>query len=331
MNNNISTTNGNLPPSVEGGGRKRGFRRLGVVLSLLLLPLLLRCCAVTSYLIPSSGMENSLYEGERILVNKWSYGLRLPFMQIWGYHRWQERRVEREDIVVFNNPANATQPHIDKRKVFINRCIGLPGDTLMVDSLFSVVSARRNAPDQKFLYAYPGDKEQELLALLDRLFITPERVLGKDSVRNIRSFSRYEYYLLQQALNDEKWIVPMGEPDTLQLLRPLVVPRKGMTVQVTPWNRTLLLNTLLLHEARKAELKNDTLYVDGKPITEYQFTKDYYWMVSNSPVSISDSRLFGFVPHDHLIGKASLIWFSKKRDSGWFDGFRWERMGERVK
>ena len=67
--------------------------------------LLLRGFAFTSCLIPSTGMENSIFQGERILVNKWSYGLRVPFMSLFSYHRWCESPVRRQDIVVFNNPA----------------------------------------------------------------------------------------------------------------------------------------------------------------------------------------------------------------------------------
>lgn len=76
------------------------------------------------------------FRGERILVNKWSYGLRLPVMSLLSYHRWGERKIRKEDIVVFNNPAAVTEPVIDKREVFISRCIGVPGDTLLVDSIF---------------------------------------------------------------------------------------------------------------------------------------------------------------------------------------------------
>ncbi len=67
---------------------KKGWKIAITIVGVALVVVLLRGCVATSYLIPSSGMENSLYQGERILVNKWSYGLRLPFMKLWGYHRW---------------------------------------------------------------------------------------------------------------------------------------------------------------------------------------------------------------------------------------------------
>lgn len=311
--------------------RKKGWKIAGTVAGIILVVVLLRECVATSYLIPSSGMENSLYRGERILVNKWSYGLRLPFIKLWGYHRWADSPVQKDDILVFNNPANLSEPAIDRREVFISRCIGLPGDTLLIDSLYSVIPSEKNAPDQKFLYTYPRQKEQQLDSLLLILSISPNKLLGQDSVKNVRSFSRYEHYLLEQAMNGKCWLEPIIKEDSIEVLKPLIVPRKGSALRVYPWNRTLLRNTLVLHENKLAEIKNDTLYIDGKPAQHCYFTKDYYWVGANNSINLSDSRLFGFVPKDHIIGKAALIWFSKEKDTSPFSGYRWERIWKSVK
>lgn len=269
--------------------------------------LLLRGFAFTSCLIPSTGMENSLFQGERILVNKWSYGLRLPLMSLFSYHRWCERSVRQQDVVVFNNPAAIGQPTIDRREIYISRCIGTPGDTLLVDSLFSVSSPEAQFnPDKKRLYSYPATKEQLITSLMQTLSITNDGLMGSNDSTHVRSFSRYEYYLLEQAISDQNWIQPLTEKSEKEL-KPLIVPGKGKALRVYPWNITLLRNTLVMHEGKQAEIKNDTLYIDGKPTQHCFFTKDYYWMASNNSVNLSDSRLFGFVPQDHIIGKASLI------------------------
>ena len=292
--------------------------------------LLLRGFAFTSCLIPSTGMENSLFQGERILVNKWSYGLRLPLMSLFSYHRWCERSVRKQDVVVFNNPAIG-QPTIDRREIYISRCIGTPGDTLLVDSLFSVSSPEAQLnPDKKRLYTYPAAKEQLITSLMQTLSITNDGLMGSNDSTHVRSFSRYEYYLLEQAISDQNWIQPLTEKSEKEL-KPLIVPGKGKALRVYPWNITLLRNTLVMHEGKQAEIKNDTLYIDGKPTQHCFFTKDYYWMASNNSVNLSDSRLFGFVPQDHIIGKASLIWFSKEKGTGIFDGYRWNRFFQSVK
>ena len=293
--------------------------------------LLLRGFAFTSCLIPSTGMENSLFQGERILVNKWSYGLRVPLMSLFSYHRWCERSVRQQDVVVFNNPAAIGQPTIDRREIYISRCSGTPGDTLLVDSLFSVSSPEAQFnPDKKRLYSYPATKEQLITSLMQTLSITNDGLMGSNDSTHVRSFSRYEYYLLEQAISDQNWIQPLTEKSEKEL-KPLIVPGKGKALRVYPWNITLLRNTLVMHEGKQAEIKNDTLYIDGKPTQHCFFTKDYYWMASNNSVNLSDSRLFGFVPQDHIIGKASLIWFSKEKGTGIFDGYRWNRFFQSVK
>ncbi len=293
--------------------------------------LLLRGFAFTSCLIPSTGMENSLFQGERILVNKWSYGLRVPLMSLFSYHRWCERSVRQQDVVVFNNPAAIGQPTIDRREIYISRCIGTPGDTLLVDSLFSVSSPEAQFnPDKKRLYSYPATKEQLITSLMQTLSITNDGLMGSNDSTHVRSFSRYEYYLLEQAISDQNWIQPLTEKSEKEL-KPLIVPGKGKALRVYPWNITLLRNTLVMHEGKQAEIKNDTLYIDGKPTQHCFFTKDYYWMASNNSVNLSDSRLFGFVPQDHIIGKTSLIWFSKEKGTGIFDGYRWNRFFQSVK
>ena len=128
-----------------------------ILLTLLIaasLVLLVRTFAFTSCTIPSDGMENTLYRGERVLVNKWSYGLRLPFASLIGYHRWAPAEVERGDVVLFNNPAPA-DPSVpmDSREVFISRCIGQPGDTLMLNHERVATSDGIISPDDKFLYS----------------------------------------------------------------------------------------------------------------------------------------------------------------------------------
>lgn len=301
---------------------KRTGVKLGIVV---LLVLFLRGFAFTSCLIPSAGMEDSILPGERILVNKWSYGLRFPFMSVFSYHRWCESPVKVLDIVVFNNPVAIQQPVIDRREVYISRCIGLPGDTLLVDSLFSIVSPTDSlCPRHSRLYAYSPAKEALLNSLMRTLSIPNEGLVESSDTLHTRRFNFYQYHLLKRALNGQKWIYP-AKANTACKGHPLVVPGKGKALRVYPWNITLLRNTLVMHEGKQAEIKNDTLYVNGEPTQHCYFTKNYYWMGANHAANLSDSRLFGFVPQDHIIGKAAFIWSSKKKNTGYFEGYRWER------
>ncbi len=276
--------------------------------------LLIRMFLVTSCIIPSSGMENSLYQGEGILVNKWSYGLRMPFPSVFGYHRLMPRPVRQGDIVLFNNP-NPKRPDtgIERRELFISRCIGAAGDTLMLNHEWINVGGKVESPDSKALYAYPSAAEDLMLAVLDTVGIEGNSLAGYTPEGHyIRSFSHYEFYLVSQKAAGRICIAPLSEK-TPQEVHPFVVPRKGIAVKVYPWNATLLCNAILSHEHRQAEVRNDTLWVEGKAVPAYTFTQDYYWMAANDPVNLCDSRLFGFVPESHIIGKAWKIWLTPHR------------------
>ena len=275
--------------------------------------ILVRALLLTSCFIPFSGMENSLYRGEGVLVSKLSYGLRMPFPSWLGYYRWGEMKVQRGDIVVFNNPMpHEAQQLLEHREVYISRCIALPGDTMRLncelvsdDEVFS--------PDSKSLYTYPSQQEDRMLSVLEGLGIRDNMLTGFTvDGKYIRRFSNYEYYLLTQRIGQDFDIVPLSNrlPKKSNLF---VVPSKGKQVSITPWNIKLMCNTIACHENKSAIVKNDTLYVDGQYMKEYTFTRDYYWMRANDPMNLNDSRLFGFVPDSHIIGKAVRIWYPSER------------------
>ena len=304
---------------------------LKAVVIAIALVLVIKVFAFTSCTIPSTGMENTLYRGERVIVNLWSYGFRVPFMSVFGYQRWNERPVKRGDIVLFNNPAPADkQKGHNGKEVFINRCIGLPGDTLMLNNELIQTNDRILSPDSKLIYAYPGEEEDLVVKAIRKTGIANNELIGYDNGCYLRSFSHYELYLLKQELGGTVCFKSM-QTDTAEGVHPFVVPGKGKSVKVYPWNAKLLCNTIICHEGRNASLRNDTLIIDGKPAESYTFTKDYHWMASNNSISLCDSRLFGFVPKDHVIGRAALIWFSKDNEKPLWEGYRWERFFRLVK
>jgi len=289
---------------------KRIFTCLKVLFTAILIVWLVKTFAFTSCSIPSTGMENTLYQGEKVLVNKWSYGWRIPFT---ASHIGAEQ-AKKGDVVLFNNPVPADKgTPVFARGLFISRCAGVPGDTLMLNRELLVTGARALSPDSKQLYAYPHEQEDTLKYTMQQLGIAGNLLVGYSEGRYVRSFSHYEHYLLKQRLGSALDIRSVHANDTTDSY-PLVIPARGKPVKVYPWNVTLLCNTILHHEGRQASVRNDTLWVEGKPVTSYTFTKDYYWMASNNPVNLSDSRLFGLVPHDHLVGRAACIWYSHRKE-----------------
>lgn len=281
-----------------------------VTLAAIALVLLVHIFAFTSCTIPSTGMENSLYQGERVLVNKWSYGFRLPFSTV----RWGEKRAGKGDLVLFNNPnPRVPQVPVYNREPFISRIVGIPGDTLMLNDELWATDEQVLSPDSKSLYAYPHTDEEQMQEAMRAAHITGNQLIGYTEGKYIRSFSHYEYYLLGQALPAGIGLQPLY-PNDISQSHPLVIPARGKAVKIYPWNVTLLYNTIVRHEQKQASVKGDTLFVGGQAVDTYTFSKDYYWMVANNPVNLCDSRLFGLVPDDHLIGQVWLIWFSSRKE-----------------
>lgn len=220
---------------------------IGVLLGAAFIVWLLHCFVFSSYVILSSDMRDTLQPGDRVIVNKWSYGLRLPYMSLLGYHRLGDEDVQKGDVVVFNDPLDVQQPTIDNRQLLIYRCLAVPGDTISVDSCR------------------------------------------------------------------------------------LPIPRAGSLIKVDKFNCKLLCNTLRLHEHRHATVRHDTLFVDNMAVRRCVFTKDYYWMVSDKMPNVTDSHLFGLVPFDHIIGKATFVWFSKDNTQNIVYGYRWNRFFHFIK
>src|SRR5690606_16528929 len=100
------------------------------------------------------------------------------------------------------------------------------------------------------------------------------------------------------------------------------VPKKGTTVKLTaetiPWYRRII----GAYEGNKLEERKDGIYINGKKATSYTFKMNYYWMMGDNRYNSADSRMWGFVPEDHIVGKASMVWFSKSP----YKGVRWERL-----
>ena len=108
---------------------------------------------------------------------------------------------------------------------------------------------------------------------------------------------------------------------------PLWIPKKGTTIPLTERNIALYKRCIVNYEHNKLEVKDSKVYINGKPETTYTFKYDYYWMMGDNRHNSADSRSWGFVPEDHIVGKPIMIWLSLDKDRSLFDGgIRWNRM-----
>jgi len=108
---------------------------------------------------------------------------------------------------------------------------------------------------------------------------------------------------------------------------PLVIPAEGMTIDLTPENWILYKRTIDVYENNDVEEKADGIYINGTKSDKYTFKQNYYWMMGDNRHGSVDSRYWGFVGEDHIVGTASFVWMSKHPEKGWFSGgLRWDRV-----
>ena len=111
---------------------------------------------------------------------------------------------------------------------------------------------------------------------------------------------------------------------------PLWIPAKGSTVALTLENLCLYRRIIAVYEENKLEVRNGTIYINDKPADSYTFKMDYYFMMGDNRHNSADSRFWGFVPEDHIVGKPSFIWFSSDKDKSFPKNIRWSRIVRKI-
>jgi signal peptidase I len=120
--------------------------------------------------------------------------------------------------------------------------------------------------------------------------------------------------------------IVMEDPDRNNY-GPIWIPAKGATITLTEDNLPIYERCIVAYEGNKLEVKPDGIYINGEKTNEYTFKMDYYWMMGDNRHNSADSRYWGFVPEDHVVGKPIVVWLSLDKDRGWFDGkIRWNRL-----
>lgn len=233
-----------------------------------------------------------------------------------------------------------TRP-VDKRENYIKRCVALPGDSLEVRNGQVWVNGEPQEPIAGVQYQYVVQTSAPFAqSALNRLGITEfsgngsvyymslteENARKIEASENVISLRRYIFMPNNDVF--PQWGQPRWSQDNYG---PIWIPTKGATVGLTAGNLPLYRRIIETYEGHELEERDGEILIDGMPATEYTFAMDYYWMMGDNRHNSADSRFWGFVPEDHIVGKASFIWLSLDANESFPSNIRWERLFKKVR
>ena len=241
------------------------------------------------------------------------------------------RRQLNKEYTVISRP-------VDKRENYIKRCVAIAGDTLQITDGVVRINGEEQAPIAGVQHTYVVQTSSPLSSqALNRLGIT--EFSGNGSVyylfttaevaekladsQNVISVRRYRHGATTEVF--PQWSEPRWSQDDYG---PIWIPKKGATIDLTPENLPLYRRIIETYEGHQLAVEDNQILIDNQPTTQYTFAMDYYWMMGDNRHNSADSRFWGFVPEDHVVGKASFIWLSLDKING---GVRWDRLFNKVK
>ncbi len=239
---------------------------------------------------------------------------------------------------------------VDKRENFVKRCVALPGDSLMIrhsDVFVNGIKLEypKNALHNYYVRTSEGKLSQTELDSLEILTederynqnqdsyilnltqIQAQQLRDLPTVKSVKKLentnkklSSFSFFPYSQ---DYQW----NEDN----FGPLLIPGKGITVQLTQKNLPLYRRIIEVYENNTVSIRDSVIYINNIPSESYTFSMDYYFMVGDNRHNSADSRIWGMVPEDHIVGKAIFVWLSIDKTQKSFNKFRWKRMFKKIR
>jgi len=269
----------------------------------------------------------------------------------YDYLRAYESRGGTRDMLFADRGDIITRP-VDKRENFIKRCVAVAGDTLSIKDGMVYVNGKINQ--------YPKDAEMPYTVVLDGKGFFPDEFISDELNIDLQDPEQRDFMQLEGMQNAYRVILTASQLEKVKSFPfvvssmitpelntsgygntfpydtahykwsednfgPIWIPRKGDAIELNEQNIAVYQRAIQVYENNQLEIKDGKIFINGNPAHSYTFKMNYYWMMGDNRHNSQDSRFWGFVPEDHIVGKASLIWFS------WQKGPRWNRIFRSIK
>lgn len=309
-------------------------------------------------------MEKSLLTGDYIIVSKLSYGpripntplafpfahqvlpftentnsyldwIKIPYLRLFG-----SPDIDHNDVVVFNWPVEDERP-VDQRTFYIKRCVGLSGDTLEVREGQVYINGKYSDLPEKLQFDYKVQTDVDSINndSLKALGITEgDRMQNKGefwftlTLDNLGQMKKFPHVTKVEALIDRKgayndYMFPENEHFlwNVDFFGPIYIPKAGDSVKLTKDSLSLYERIIRVYENNELRISNDSIFINEVHSTFYTFKMNYFFMMGDNRHNSADSRFWGFVPEDHIVGKTVMVLMSidKSNNGKSLRGDRW--------
>ena len=284
----------------------------------------------------------------------------LSFPQLPSFRFPGLQEIKRNDIVVFNWPIDTVyyfrdksgrhvEKPLDKRSNYVKRCVGVSGDNLSIKNgdVFinnkKLILPERAKPQYSYKVVTDGSTLDakyiiDELKVTDGIYPTGSNeyvfvAVTEEALAKLKQIPAIKSITRNNTIQGSKSLFPHNQNWSQDNYGPIYIPEAGKTVAIDRENLPFYKRLITVYEGNKLEEKGGQILINDKPALNYTFKQDYYWMMGDNRHNSEDSRYWGFVPFDHVVGKPVFIWFSLDPNIPWsraIDKIRWERLFSTV-